>query len=266
MSGFVLLFDLDGTLAHSDGLHYIAFQRYCEKYMTDFTLSEEFFEKNIHGRSNADIFPTLLNREVIGDELKLFADEKEACYRQLVREIGISAIDGGSDFMRWARAEGMCVGIVTNAPRLNAESMLAALNMTDTYECLIIGMVCTTWVFVGTLNYRLFCSVLFCYEILCLHCVTGEECAAMKPSPVPYLDGAKSLGADISRCIVFEDSPAGMKAAVAAAPLAVVGLTSTLTAKKLMELGADLAIDTFCGEKLKDFVRERINIPVHNGE
>lgn len=140
MSGYALLFDLDGTLAHSDGLHYVAFQRCCEKYFSDFTLTEEYFEREIHGRSNADIFTSLMQREVAGEELQRLADEKEACYRQLVAERGITALPGGKDFMHWAREQGFRVGIVTNAPRLNAESMLAALELTHAHhECLIIG-------------------------------------------------------------------------------------------------------------------------------
>jgi beta-phosphoglucomutase-like phosphatase (HAD superfamily) len=122
-------------------LHYIAFQRYCEKYLPDFTLTEEFFEREIHGRSNANIFPALWKREIVGDELHLFADEKEACYRKLVAEVGITALACGKDFIKWAMSEGFKVAIVTNAPRLNAESMLLALDLQGTIDCLIIGMV-----------------------------------------------------------------------------------------------------------------------------
>ena len=35
--------------------------------------------------------------------------------------------------------------------------------------------------------------------------LTGEECGAGKPSPDVYLNSAKALGVDPSRCLVFED-------------------------------------------------------------
>lgn len=80
----------------------------------------------------------------------------------------------------------------------------------------------------------------------------------MKPSPVPYLDGAKTLGTSIEKCIVFEDSPAGLKSAIASEPLAVVGLTSTLPSEKLLQHGAHHTVDDYCDNSLRDFVMRRI--------
>jgi beta-phosphoglucomutase-like phosphatase (HAD superfamily) len=80
----------------------------------------------------------------------------------------------------------------------------------------------------------------------------------MKPSPAPYLEGARCIGVDIGKCIVFEDSPAGLKSAVSSCPLAVVGLTSTLTPERLLELGAHHTVDDFSGSNLKEYVLERI--------
>ena len=42
--------------------------------------------------------------------------------------------------------------------------------------------------------------------------LTGEECGAGKPSPDVYLNCAKNLNADASRCLVFEDIPNGILA------------------------------------------------------
>ena len=46
--------------------------------------------------------------------------------------------------------------------------------------------------------------------------VTGDDVSAGKPDPEPYLVGAKLLGVDPERCLVFEDSPSGGDAARAA--------------------------------------------------
>jgi len=42
-----------------------------------------------------------------------------------------------------------------------------------------------------------------------------------KPFPDPYLFAAKLLGVDISKCLIFEDSPTGVKAAVASGAFVV---------------------------------------------
>ena len=51
--------------------------------------------------------------------------------------------------------------------------------------------------------------------------VCGEDVAATKPSPEPYLLAAARLGADPRRCAALEDSPNGVAAAQAAGCLTV---------------------------------------------
>lgn len=46
--------------------------------------------------------------------------------------------------------------------------------------------------------------------------VTGDEVTHGKPDPEPYLTGAARLGVDAARCVVVEDSPAGIASGLAA--------------------------------------------------
>ncbi|MDA0638747.1 HAD family hydrolase, partial [Nonomuraea sp. MCN248] len=46
--------------------------------------------------------------------------------------------------------------------------------------------------------------------------VAAEDTRRGKPHPDPYLEAARRLGARPSRCVVLEDSPAGVTAATAA--------------------------------------------------
>jgi beta-phosphoglucomutase-like phosphatase (HAD superfamily) len=45
--------------------------------------------------------------------------------------------------------------------------------------------------------------------------VAGDEVAAPKPDPGPYLEAARRLGVDVTRCAVVEDSTKGVAAALA---------------------------------------------------
>jgi mannitol-1-/sugar-/sorbitol-6-phosphatase len=58
--------------------------------------------------------------------------------------------------------------------------------------------------------------------------VTADDVRRGKPAPDPYLEAARRLSADPSRCLVVEDSPAGLESARAAgcATLAVTTTTS----------------------------------------
>lgn len=51
--------------------------------------------------------------------------------------------------------------------------------------------------------------------------VTGDEVAAEKPDPDPYLRGAELLGVSASDCLALEDSPTGLRSAHAAGAVAI---------------------------------------------
>jgi sugar-phosphatase len=54
--------------------------------------------------------------------------------------------------------------------------------------------------------------------------VTAEDVTHGKPDPEPYLRGARLLDLDPVHCVVFEDAPAGIAAALAAGVGTVVGI------------------------------------------
>lgn len=71
--------------------------------------------------------------------------------------------------------------------------------------------------------------------------ITSDDVRAGKPDPEPYLKGAALLGVPGSRCVVFEDAPAGIRAGKAAGAL-VIALRSTAQDHELEQAGADWVI------------------------
>jgi beta-phosphoglucomutase len=57
-----------------------------------------------------------------------------------------------------------------------------------------------------------------------------------KPAPDPYLIGARRLGHEPQKCLVFEDSPGGATAAYAAGVRSIVGISSNLPEDLLAKL------------------------------
>ena len=67
--------------------------------------------------------------------------------------------------------------------------------------------------------------------------VTGDDVERGKPAPDCYLLAAERLGADPARCVVFEDSEAGLRAGLAAgARVVVVGPYASETTQSLARL------------------------------
>ena len=80
--------------------------------------------------------------------------------------------------------------------------------------------------------------------------ITDEDVTRSKPDPQGYNLAAKRLGLKPERCIVFEDSMAGVEAGRRAGG-AVVGVATTNSAEKLREF-ADVVINSFSELTLAD--------------
>lgn len=69
------------------------------------------------------------------------------------------------------------------------------------------------------------------------HIVTADDVVDGKPSPEPYLNGARLLGFDPVDCLVFEDTPAGI-ASGRSAGMRVVALQTTYPLSELQAAGS----------------------------
>lgn len=86
--------------------------------------------------------------------------------------------------------------------------------------------------------------------------VTGDHVERGKPYPDPYLLGAKNLGFDPQDCVVFEDAPAGVQAAIDAGIGLVVGVS-----ERALETDADIVVRDLQGIT---FDGDELNIPDKN--
>lgn len=85
--------------------------------------------------------------------------------------------------------------------------------------------------------------------------ITSNKVSKPKPDPEGYLKGAKSLNIDPKKCIVFEDSISGIKAAKAAGCF-VVGLT-TSKPKEEIEKYADIVVENL-GKMSYDYLEKAV--------
>jgi HAD superfamily hydrolase (TIGR01509 family) len=215
----VILFDLDGTLVDADHLHYEAWRRTLAPQGTE--LSLEQYRTQIMGFPNDMIMARVLPDMETPAAMALAA-EKEETFRGLATRL--EPARGLGDFLEWLDERGTPVGVVTNAPRANAEQELAAIGYADRFSTIVIG----------------------------------DELDHAKPHPLPYLTGLERLGGSARRSLAFEDSLSGLRSARAAG-LMVVGLTTGLTAERLIEEGATLAVPHFADSRLRPFVAARLD-------
>jgi beta-phosphoglucomutase len=212
-----LIFDMDGTLVHSDPVHLEAFAEVLKAEGVDIT--EEIYRTSIIGHTNEAIFASLLPHLPV-EEHEAYAERKEAAFRRLAREL--KPLEGLIELLDWANNHGVRIALVTNAPLLNATHILDILGITDRFEVK----------------------------------VTIEEVERGKPDPLPYLTALERLGIRANEAVAFEDSPSGMRAAKAAG-LFSFGVLTGLTADEMREIGADGAIVTFHDRALWEILEHR---------
>ena len=212
-----LIFDMDGTLVHSDPVHLEAFAAVLKD--EGVAIDEEIYRSKIIGRTNEAIFASLLPHLPV-DRHEAYADEKEATFRRMATQL--KPLEGLLDLLDWAEGSGIKIALVTNAPRLNADHMLEVLGLAGRFKVEI----------------------------------TIEEVERGKPDPLPYLTAIERLGISAGEAIAFEDSPSGMRAAKAAS-LFSFGVLTGLTADEMRDVGADGAIMTFRDPALWEILEHR---------
>jgi phosphoglycolate phosphatase len=218
-SGKALLFDIDGTLADTDALHLQAFNQVFgpRGHIFDHARST----RELQGFSNASIAERFLADESPKRQAAIMA-EKEAAFRNLVSG-QIQPLPGLMALLARADNADIPMVAVTNAPRLNAEMLLAGLGIEHRFKALVIG----------------------------------DELAHGKPHPMPYLEGLRAVSAAPERSLAFEDSRSGVQSA-SAAGIATIGIRTSLGHADMVAAGARITAKNFDDPELIRLVDELV--------
>ncbi|PSB18160.1 hydrolase [filamentous cyanobacterium CCP2] len=215
-----LLFDLDGTLANTDPIHFQTWRDLMMPYGLEF--DTEFYQANFSGRRNQEIIADLLPQlsEQAGNEL---SQRKEAEFRDRAETL-LTPTPGLFDVLDWTDAQKLQRAVVTNAPIENAEFMLRVLRLNETFATVILG----------------------------------DELPAGKPDPLPYRMALEQLGINADEAIGFEDSASGIQSAIGAG-IMTVGVASTHSHEDLYQLGCILVIDDFSDPRLWELLHRSMD-------
>lgn len=205
MKDFAIIFDMDGVLVDSNPFHKKALIEFCQSH--GYNLTEEELRARIYGRTNKDWITNLFNGKVTGEDLKKYADEKEALFRRLYKG-SVKPVDGLIGFLEHLVDKNIARAIATSAPRANVDFTLEETH---------IGKYFTT-------------------------ILDDSYVENGKPDPEIYLKTAAAINYDPENCVVIEDSLSGVLSARSAGAK-VIGITTTHTSEELSN--TDLVIDNF---------------------
>lgn len=175
---FGVLFDVDGVLIDSFAAHFKTWQQCCREIGRDCT-EAEFLAG--FGRTSREVIRETWDTPLTEAQIAEFDDRKEALYRQLIAE-NFPSMPGARELIHALAAAGIPMAIGSSAPPANV------------------------WVVIDQLGAR----------DLIRTVITGADVVKGKPHPDVFLQGARGIGLPPQRCIVLEDAPPGVEAALAA--------------------------------------------------
>ena len=206
---FAAIFDMDGVIMDNHAYHLKAWQVFFKKF--DRRFSKQIFERYCFGRTNQAILQFILKRRLSAKQAEKLAQSKEKLYRKLYGPKARPAA-GLPGFLKSLKQQGVKIALATSGPKSNVDF---ALRKT------------------GTQKY---------FSVI----LDAQNITHSKPHPEIYLKTAKKLKVSPKRCVVFEDSLAGI-ASGKNAGMKVVGLATTLPKSRLKN--ADFIFKNFVGLK-----------------
>ncbi|MGB3789187.1 MAG: HAD-IA family hydrolase [Phormidesmis sp.] len=211
-----VIFDLDGTLTDSDKVHFQVFQELFAQ--RDVEIDKAFYKEKISGRQNAAIVEEFFP-ELSKEEGETFSANKEALFRTRAKGL-LEPVLGLTEFLSDIQARGLAAAVVTNAPPDNAKFMLETLDLSERFEPVVIA----------------------------------DYLPRGKPDPLPYQTALDLLNIKAEEAVVFEDSTAGIRAAVGA-KIVTIGMMTTHTEADLVGVGAQRAIADFTDPYIKTLLQ-----------
>jgi pseudouridine-5'-monophosphatase len=174
-----VIFDMDGTLLDTERLYTLAAQAVVGRYGKVYDWS---VKRLVIGGDPWDGARRIVQHLALPITPEEYLHEREARLRELCRNV--SPMPGALELVTQLTALGVPLGIGTSSQREITELKLAAASIAEHFACIV--------------------------------CSDDSGITRGKPAPDIFLAVAAGLGAAPGRCIVLEDTPNGVRAALAA--------------------------------------------------
>lgn len=174
------LFDCDGTIADSMPLHYVAWKKSLDECGCSFP-EDVFYAWG--GMPAAEIVATLSAQQGLSLNAEQVADRKELMYYELLPQLkAVPEVLEQIERNFALGAHRLPMAVVSGGTRDSVTRSLTILGIINRFDAL----------------------------------VCAEDYMRSKPDPEPFLVGARRLGVEPQRCLVFEDTDMGIQSATAA--------------------------------------------------
>lgn len=203
-----VIFDMDGVLIDSEPVHYES----NKKIMQEFGYNLEYdYYKQFIGSTLTHMWEVIKKDYEISNEISELNRMSEQYSNNIIKENGYIRVPGAAELVKMFNDNGIKLAVASSSSAYLIDKAVSYLGIKE------------------------------CFDVL----VSGENIANPKPSPDIFLKAAESLGVDVGRCLVIEDSANGVKAAKAAG-MACVGYINPNSGEQDLSK-ADYLVESFEG-------------------
>lgn len=199
---YAIIWDMDGVLVNTGEYHYQAWKKTCDEL--DIPFSREQF-RTTFGMNNAGIIEAIYGWKLPPDREKIISEYKEKLFREAVKG-KVKLLHGVKSALKSFSKWNLKQAIASSAPPKNIKVLVKELRIGKYFEVIVSG-----------------------YDI------------PGKPDPVVFLKAAQQMNSPHEKCIVIEDSIAGVEGAKRAG-MKCIAVTTTNTTEALSK--ADLILDS----------------------
>ena len=133
---FCFLFDLDGTLVHTDKVYYQVWEKILKNY--NIKLTDDIYKKFIYSNTDNYVKNNLLKN--IDISIENIMEKKDTYFREFVSDIEL--VNGAIEFINTIKFYGHKICIVTNSNRETAEFVIRSIGLSNILDYLVIGGEC----------------------------------------------------------------------------------------------------------------------------
>ena len=192
-----VLFDLDGVIIDTTGLHYRAWEEFGRAH-GHVPSRDELLATN--GRRAGEVLRVWFGEGLSEEEAAALVLERETLFNRLLATEPVSEVPGVREFLEALRRAGVPRAVATSAVPMNAELSLSRLGLRGMFDARL----------------------------------TAADVVRGKPDPEVYLKAASALGVAPTACLVIEDAVLGVRAALAAGARCLA-LTTTFPRDVLLQ-------------------------------
>jgi len=201
-----VIFDLDGTVLDNEDVYGQAFLVVLKKYGIDGRNEEFAHARGIGLEKNWEHLKGTYT-QLAGIDITQLVHETQDAYHSMFDQVSVR--DGFRELRQMLTEEGVSLSLATSNNWWIVEDELEELKLHEMFDSI----------------------------------TTGEEVAQKKPAPDIFLVAAKKMDIEPGRCVVVEDSPAGVTAAKEAG-MKVIAVMNKMTNREAISK-ADLIVEGF---------------------